>query len=35
MHITPFISDFISSCANQGYRVFINRDFIKLLLNLL
>ncbi|ELO4976647.1 TPA: hypothetical protein ACQ8V3_004654 [Escherichia coli] len=30
MHITPFISDFLSSCANQGYSVFINRDFIKI-----
>ncbi|EJP3182487.1 hypothetical protein NV577_004743 [Escherichia coli] len=30
MHITPFISDFMSSCVNQGYSVFINRDFIKI-----
>lgn len=29
MHITPFISYFISSCANQGYSFFINRDLIK------
>ncbi|EOJ4662875.1 TPA: hypothetical protein JWH76_004749 [Escherichia coli] len=34
MRITPFISDFISSCANQGYSVFINRDFIKVKITL-